>query len=79
LRVEIADTGECITPADLPRVFEQSYKGEKSRTRRREATAPGAGLGLAIARGLIEAHGGQISVESRLDRGSRFRFTLNRA
>jgi two-component system, OmpR family, sensor histidine kinase ResE len=79
LRVEIADTGECITPADLPRVFEQSYKGEKSRTRRREATASGAGLRLAIARGLIEAHGGQISVESRLDRGSRFRFTLNRA
>ena len=79
VRVEIADTGEGIAPGDLPRVFERSYKGEKSRTRRKEDTAPGAGLGLAIARGLIEAHGGRISVESRLGHGSRFHFTLNRA
>ncbi|MBA4115052.1 MAG: sensor histidine kinase, partial [Rubrobacter sp.] len=79
VRVEVADTGEGITPADLPRVFERSYKGEKSRTRHRENDAPGAGLGLAIARGLIEAHGGEIHVESHLGHGSRFRFTLNRA
>jgi signal transduction histidine kinase len=79
VRVEVADTGEGITPADLPRIFERSYKGEKSRTRHRENDAPGAGLGLAIARGLIEAHGGEIQVESHLGHGSRFRFTLNRA
>ncbi len=79
VRVEVSDTGEGIAPDDLPRVFERSYKGEKSRTRRREDVAPGAGLGLAIARGLVEAHGGQISVESRPGHGSRFRFTLNRA
>jgi len=79
VRVEVADTGEGITPADLPRIFERSYKGEKSRTRHRGNDAPGAGLGLAIARGLIEAHGGEIQVESHLGHGSRFRFTLNRA
>ncbi|MCA1740023.1 MAG: HAMP domain-containing histidine kinase [Actinobacteria bacterium] len=79
VRVEVTDTGEGIAPGDLPRVFERSFKGEKSRTRQREDAAPGAGLGLAIARGLIEAHGGKISVESRHGHGSRFRFTLNRA
>jgi signal transduction histidine kinase len=82
VRVEVADTGEGIAPTDLPRVFERSFKGEKSRTRAEEDTpgsAAGAGLGLAIARGLIEAHGGEINVESHLGRGSRFRFTLHRA
>ena len=81
VRVEVADTGEGIAPTALPRVFERSFKGEKSRTRAEEdaGSAAGAGLGLAIARGLIEAHGGEINVESHLGQGSRFRFTLNRA
>jgi signal transduction histidine kinase len=77
VRVEVSDTGEGITPEDLPRVFERSFRGERSRTR--AGTWDGAGLGLAIARGLIEAHGGEISVESRPGHGSRFRFTLRRA
>ncbi len=77
VRVEVSDTGEGITPEDLPRVFERSFRGERSRTR--AGTGDGAGLGLAIARGLIEAHGGEISVESQPGRGSRFRFTLRRA
>ena len=77
VRVEISDTGEGIAPEDLPRVFERSFRGEKSRIRTGEDS--GAGLGLAIARGLIEAHGGMISVESSPGRGSRFRFTLRRA
>ncbi len=79
VRVEVTDTGDGISPDDLPHVFERSYKGEKSRTRREEDVIPGAGLGLAIARGLVEAHGGHIGVESRPGYGSRFRFTLNRA
>ena len=79
VRVEVADTGEGISPSDLPRIFERSYKGEKSRTRREEDVVPGTGLGLAITRGLVEAHGGRISVESRPGYGSRFYFTLNRA
>ena len=77
VRVEVSDTGEGIMPEDLPRVFERSFRGERSRTR--VGTGDSAGLGLAIARGLIEAHGGEISVESRPGHGSQFRFTLRRA
>jgi signal transduction histidine kinase len=77
VRVEVSDTGAGITPEDLPRVFESSFRGERSRTR--TPTGDGAGLGLAIARGLIEAQGGEISVESRPGHGSRFCFTLRRA
>ena len=79
VRVEVSDTGEGIAAEDVPRVFERSFRAERSRTRPEEDGAPGAGLGLAIARGLIEAHGGTMSVESDLGRGSRFRFTLRRA
>jgi signal transduction histidine kinase len=78
VEVEIVDNGEGIEPDDLPHVFERSYRGEKSRTRRGEGS-PGAGLGLAIARGLVEAHGGAIGVESEPGRGARFWFTLRRA
>lgn len=78
VEVEIVDTGEGIGPDDLPHVFERTYRGEKSRTRQGEGS-PGAGLGLAIARGLVEAHGGAIGVESQLGQGARFWFTLRRA
>src|ERR671912_167783 len=77
--VEVSDTGEGIAPEELPRVFERSFRGEQSRTRAEKDSAPGAGLGLAIARGLVEAHGGTMDVESDLGHGSRFRFTLKRA
>jgi signal transduction histidine kinase len=70
--VEVADTGEGIAPDDLPRIFEHFYRGEKSRSR---ATG-GAGLGLAIARGIVEAHGGRIWASSQLERGTRIAFTL---
>jgi signal transduction histidine kinase len=79
VRVEVADTGEGIAAKDLPHVFERSFHGEQSRTRTEKDDAPGAGLGLAIARGLVEAHGGTIDVESDLGRGSCFFFTLKRA
>ena len=72
LRVDIQDTGEGIPAPDLPHVFERFYRGEKSRSR---ATG-GAGLGLAIAKGIVEAHGGTIGVESQPDQGTRFTFTL---
>jgi signal transduction histidine kinase len=78
-RVEVSDTGEGIVAEDLPRVFERSFRGEQSRTRAEMDDAPGAGLGLAIARGLVEAHGGTMDVESDFGHGSRFRFTLKRA
>jgi signal transduction histidine kinase len=70
--VEVADTGEGIAPDDLPRIFEHFYRGEKSRSR---ATG-GAGLGLAIARGIVEAHGGQIWAESTPGQGTHMRFRL---
>lgn len=70
--VEVRDTGEGIQPEDLPHVFERFYRGEKSRSR----STGGAGLGLAIARGIIEAHGGRISVESQPGQGTCFRLIL---
>jgi signal transduction histidine kinase len=78
-RVEVSDTGGGIAAEDLPRVFERSFRGEQSRTRPGEGDTPGAGLGLAIARGLVEAHGGTMDVQSEPGHGSCFRFTLDRA
>ncbi len=72
VEVSVFDTGEGIRAEDLPHIFEQFYRGEKSRSR---ATG-GAGLGLAIARGIILAHGGEISVESSPSQGTRFIFTI---
>jgi signal transduction histidine kinase len=69
--VEVTDTGEGIRSEDLPYVFERFYRGEKSRSRE----TGGAGLGLAIAKGIVEAHGGRIDLES-LPGGTRFYFNL---
>jgi signal transduction histidine kinase len=74
VRVEVTDSGEGIRSEDLPYVFERFYRGDKSRNR---ATG-GAGLGLAIARGIIEAHGGTIAVESQPGQFTRFYFVLPR-
>lgn len=70
--VEVVDTGEGIRPEDIPHVFEQFFRGERSRSR----TTGGSGLGLAIVKAIVEAHGGQIRVESALGKGTRFVFTL---
>jgi signal transduction histidine kinase len=78
VRVEISDTGEGIAPEDLPHVFERSFRSEKSRTSHAAGDDFGAGLGLAIAQGLVEAHGGTLDVESCLGEGARFSFTLRR-
>jgi len=74
LHVGVADTGTGIPPEDVPYVFERFYRVDRSRVR---ATG-GAGLGLTIAKRLVEAHGGTISVESEMGKGSRFTFTLPR-
>jgi signal transduction histidine kinase len=70
--VSISDTGEGIDPADLPHVFDQFYRGEKSRSR---ATG-GAGLGLAIAQGIVKAHGGEISADSQPGQGTSFTLSI---
>ena len=74
VQVTVADNGEGINPADLPHVFERTYRGEKSRSR----DYGGAGLGLAIVRGLVEAHGGRIWVDSQPNIGATFGFTLSK-
>ncbi len=75
VQVNVTDNGEGIRPEDLPHVFERFYRGEKSRSR----TTGGAGLGLAIAQGIVEAHQGTITVQSQPNRGTRFTFTLPQA
>lgn len=69
---EVEDTGEGIAPEDLPHVFDSFYRGEKSRSR----MTGGAGLGLAIARGIVEAHGGRIWIERAQPHGTRVCFLL---
>jgi len=72
VEVIVQDNGSGISPHDLPFLFEQFTRGEKSRSR----STGGAGLGLAIARGIIAAHGGQIRVESRPEQETRFIFSI---
>jgi signal transduction histidine kinase len=72
VEISVTDTGEGIPPEDLPNVFERFYRVDKSRAR---ATG-GRGLGLTIAKYLVEAHGGRIEVQSKPGKGSRFWFTV---
>jgi signal transduction histidine kinase len=72
--VSVTDQGEGIAPEHLARIFDRLYQV-------RDAAAPrdrggGLGLGLAIARSIVEAHGGTITVRSRVGRGTSFRFSL---
>ncbi len=69
VRFAVKDTGPGIAPDDLPRVFERRWRG-------RNAGYPGRGLGLAIAEGLVRAHGGRIDVDSTAGVGTTFCFTI---
>jgi signal transduction histidine kinase len=69
VRIEVADSGPGIEPSDAPHLFDRYFQGERKRRK-------GLGLGLYIARGIVEAHGGRIWVESAAGAGATFRFTL---
>jgi len=75
VELSVSDDGPGIAPEDLPHVWNRFYRGEKSR-RRADENADGAGLGLAIVRGIVEAHGGAAAVESSTERGATFTMRL---
>lgn len=70
--VQVQDNGRGLAESDLPFIFDSFYRGEKSRSRQ----TGGAGLGLAIAKGFVEAHGGDMGVERVPEGGACFWFTL---
>jgi two-component system phosphate regulon sensor histidine kinase PhoR len=72
IEISVADTGEGVDAEELARVFERFYRGSRARSRQ-EA---GSGLGLTIAKGIVELHGGRIWADSSLGQGSTFVFTI---
>ncbi len=71
LQFNVKDTGPGIAPTDLPHIFNRFYKGDSSRQHNSES-----GLGLAIARSIVEAHGGRIGAASDANQGTTFTITL---
>lgn len=69
----VTDSGPGIPPEDLEKVFERFWRGDRARSR----AGGGSGLGLSIAKRLVEAHGGTMWVQSRLGQGSTFGFRLS--
>jgi signal transduction histidine kinase len=72
VRIVVEDRGPGISPSDLKHIFEKFYRAGNKTARE----AQGCGLGLTIVKSTVEAHGGEIGVESELGRGSRFVITL---
>lgn len=74
VKVGVTDTGRGIPPASLPRMFEKFYRVPDA-----EGMTQGTGLGLAITKRIVEAHGGEMAVESTVNVGTTFSFTLSLA
>ncbi len=70
VRIDVRDTGVGIPAADLPRIWDRHFRGDRSRSER------GLGLGLSLVRALVEAHGGNVTVESQEGRGTTFSVEL---
>jgi signal transduction histidine kinase len=68
VEIQVADEGPGVAPEDCERIFEKFYRGKHGAT----LAVRGTGLGLAVARQLVEAHGGTIGVRSSLGQGSTF-------
>lgn len=71
--VKVSDTGSGIPPEDLEYIWDRFYKADKARGK------DGAGLGLAIAKEIIQLHGGTVGAKSQVGRGSTFQFTIKKA
>ncbi|PYT04469.1 MAG: sensor histidine kinase, partial [Acidobacteria bacterium] len=74
VKISIKDSGPGIPQKALPHIFDRYYRVPESAER-----VPGTGMGLTIAREIVEAHGGRIGVESAPGQGSEFFFTLEQA
>lgn len=72
--IRVGDNGPGIDAADLPRIFERFYRGGQAT----EARSSGSGLGLSIVKSIVDMHGGRISVESQIGRGTVFTVFLPR-
>lgn len=72
VHLRVSDNSVGITPEDLPMIWERFYKGDESRTR----LQGGTGLGLDVVKRIVEGHGGQINVESKLNEGTTFNIVL---
>ena len=76
VKLQISDQGIGITKQDLPYIFDRFYKTDISRTKN---TSKGYGLGLSIAKRIVELHQGEIQVKSKVGKGSTFTITFPRS
>ncbi len=72
LRISVADEGPGVIPSEVERIFDKFYRGTQPSQQKQDGT----GMGLVIARGIVEAHAGKIWVENRPGSGARFMFTV---